>query len=148
MNQVAISVKDLSKKYPVRRNGSRRLLDFLGLRVGRANRQSDGFWALQDVNFTMQPGECIGLIGANGAGKSTLFSILSGIYAPTHGQAVIRGKLQALIALGAGFHPALSGRENVYINAAILGMSGKRVDELMEKLRQLKEALNAGKDSL
>ncbi|MBW7907516.1 MAG: ABC transporter ATP-binding protein [Kiritimatiellae bacterium] len=92
------------------------------------------FWALRDVSFRLKPGESLGLLGANGAGKSTMFSILSGIYAPTQGTALYRGRLQALIALGAGFHPSLSGRENVYINAAILGMREKEVDAIYEKI--------------
>ncbi len=92
------------------------------------------FWALQNVSFKLKPGESLGLLGANGAGKSTLFSILSGIYAPTHGRAVIRGRLQALIALGAGFHKALSGRENIFINAAILGMSSRQVDAMIDRI--------------
>lgn len=92
------------------------------------------FWALRDVSFRLLPGESMGLLGANGAGKSTLFSILSGIYAPTMGRAVIRGRLQALIALGAGFHRALSGRENIYVNAAILGLRGREVDALLDRI--------------
>lgn len=92
------------------------------------------FWALRDVTFNLKPGESLGLLGANGAGKSTLFSILSGIYAPTHGRALYRGRLQALIALGAGFHPSLSGRENVYINAAILGLRQKEIDAIYEQI--------------
>lgn len=92
------------------------------------------FWALRDVSFRLKQGESLGLLGANGAGKSTMFSILSGIYAPTRGTALYRGRLQALIALGAGFHPSLSGRENVYINAAILGLREKEVDAIYEKI--------------
>ncbi len=92
------------------------------------------FWALQDVSFRLHEGDSLGLLGANGAGKSTMFSILSGIYAPTHGSAVIHGRLQALIALGAGFHPSLSGRENVYINAAILGLREKEVDLIYDRI--------------
>ena len=92
------------------------------------------FWALRDISFQLKRGESIGLLGANGAGKSTLFSILSGIYAPTEGRAIVNGRLQALIALGAGFHHALSGRENIYINAAILGMNGRQVDSMIEKI--------------
>lgn len=92
------------------------------------------FWAVRDVSFQLRRGEGLGLLGANGAGKSTLFSILSGIYAPTLGRAVIRGRLQALIALGAGFHRALSGRENIYVNAAILGLTTRQVDALMDRI--------------
>lgn len=80
------------------------------------------FWALQNVSFSVRRGECVGVVGANGAGKSTLFSLLSGIYAPTVGRIEIRGRLQALIALGAGFHPMLTGRENIFVNASVLGL--------------------------
>lgn len=97
------------------------------------------FWALRDVSFDVQPGECVGLIGANGAGKSTLFSILSGIYGPSEGRVEIRGRLQALIALGAGFHPMLSGRENIYINAAILGMNTAEVNRRLDAILDFAE---------
>lgn len=92
------------------------------------------FWALRNVSFEVEQGETLALLGANGAGKSTLFSVLSGIYAPTHGGVSYRGRLQALIALGAGFHPALTGRENLYINAAILGMKEKEVARIYESI--------------
>ena len=97
------------------------------------------FWALRDINFKMTRGEYVGLVGANGAGKSTLFCILGGIYGPTHGCVTVRGRLQALIALGAGFHPMLSGRENIYINAAILGMSTRQIDTLIDEIIDFSE---------
>ena len=92
------------------------------------------FWALRDVNLDIRAGECVGILGHNGAGKSTLFSILSGIYGPTHGSVAVRGRLQALIALGAGFHPALTGRENIYINASILGLNRRQIEERFEEI--------------
>ena len=97
------------------------------------------FWALRDVSFELRRGECLGLIGPNGAGKSTLFSILSGIYEPTRGRAVIRGRLQALIALGAGFHPMLSGRENIYVNAAVFGLTSREIDRLVDRIIEFSE---------
>ena len=97
------------------------------------------FWALRDISFQVARGECVGLVGANGAGKSTLFCILGGIYGPTHGCVTVRGRLQALIALGAGFHPMLSGRENIYINAAILGMTTRQIDSLIDKIIDFSE---------
>ncbi|HMO04538.1 MAG TPA: polysaccharide ABC transporter ATP-binding protein [Kiritimatiellia bacterium] len=102
--------------------------------VTEAQLRPTEFWALRNVSFTLQPGESVGLLGANGAGKSTLFSVLSGIYAPTYGKVSYRGRLQALIALGAGFHPSLSGRENLYINAAILGLKEKEVSAIYENI--------------
>ena len=97
------------------------------------------FWALRDISFEVARGECVGLVGANGAGKSTLFCILGGIYGPSSGRVVVRGRLQALIALGAGFHPMLSGRENIYINAAILGMSTRQIDALIDEIIDFSE---------
>lgn len=97
------------------------------------------FWALRDVSFELRRGECLGLIGPNGAGKSTLFSILSGIYDPTFGRVAIRGRLQALIALGAGFHPMLSGRENIYVNAAVFGLTSREINRLMDRIIEFSE---------
>jgi len=92
------------------------------------------FWALRDVSLTIRKGECVGIVGHNGAGKSTLFSIISGIYGPTCGEVRFRGRLQALIALGAGFHPTLTGRENIYVNASILGLNRSQIDERFDEI--------------
>jgi lipopolysaccharide transport system ATP-binding protein len=97
------------------------------------------FWALRDVSFTLGRGDSIGIVGHNGAGKSTLFSLLSGIYGPTEGRITVRGRLQALIALGAGFHPMLSGRENIYINAAIMGMTGFEIEQRIQQIIDFSE---------
>ena len=80
------------------------------------------FWALNDLSFELRRGECLGLIGRNGAGKTTLLKLLNGLIKPDNGRIEIRGRLGALIALGAGFNPVLSGRENIYVNAAVLGL--------------------------
>ena len=109
-----------------------------GLIAGQGLRPTE-FWALQDVTFEHRRGECLGVIGHNGAGKSTLFSILSGIYGPTSGRVEIRGRLQALIALGAGFHPSLTGRENIYINASILGLRTREIDAMLEDIIDFSE---------
>ncbi|MBE7467039.1 MAG: ABC transporter ATP-binding protein [Planctomycetes bacterium] len=92
------------------------------------------FWSLADVNFELRPGECLGVIGANGAGKSTLLKILSGIVEPTRGRVEVRGRVGALIELGAGFHPDLTGRENVYVNGALLGLSRREIDQRFDSI--------------
>jgi lipopolysaccharide transport system ATP-binding protein len=92
------------------------------------------FWAVKDISFTLRRGECLGLIGHNGAGKSTLLKILNGLINPDEGKVTIHGKVGALIELGAGFNPILSGRENIYNNGAILGFSKKEIDEKLEEI--------------
>lgn len=108
--------------------------------IGHANSdvqlRKEEFWALKDASFQLKRGECLGLIGPNGAGKSTLLKLLNGLIKPDQGRIVIRGSVGALIELGAGFNPILSGRENIYINAAVLGIGKRdtemRLDEIIE----------------
>jgi ABC-type polysaccharide/polyol phosphate transport system ATPase subunit len=92
------------------------------------------FWALEGITFELRPGERLGLLGANGSGKSTLLRLLAGIYQPDAGRIEVRGKICALIALGAGFHPLLTGRDNVYLNGSILGMSKRAIDQRFEQI--------------
>ncbi len=99
------------------------LRDVVGLRSANGTLRVDEFWALDNVNFELRRGECLGLVGANGAGKSTLLKLLNGIIRPDLGTIHMRGRVVALIEIGAGFHPMLTGRENVYINGAILGLT-------------------------
>jgi lipopolysaccharide transport system ATP-binding protein len=87
------------------------------------------FWALKNINFTLQEGEALGLVGRNGAGKTTLLRILSGLIRPDCGSITVRGKVAPLIALGAGFNPLLSGRENIYVNMSILGLTKNQIEE-------------------
>lgn len=96
-------------------------------------------WALKDVSFSVQPGEIVGLIGRNGCGKSTLLRILSRITFPTEGRAVIRGKSSALLEVGTGFHAELSGRENIFLNGAILGMRKREIEKKFDAIVDFSE---------
>lgn len=99
----------------------------------------DEFWALRDINFELKRGECLGLIGANGSGKSTLLRLLAGIFPPDSGEIAVRGRVGALIALGAGFHPHMTGRENIYLNASILGINRKEIAEKVDDIIEFAE---------
>jgi lipopolysaccharide transport system ATP-binding protein len=108
--------------------------DVLRLPVTTDRLRKDEFWAVGDVSFSVKRGECLGVIGANGAGKSTLLKLLGGIIAPDQGRITVRGRVGALIELGAGFHPVLTGRENVYISGALLGLSKKEMDRKFDEI--------------
>lgn len=95
---------------------------------------ADGFWALKNLNFEIKQGDRVGIIGKNGAGKSTLLKILSRITAPTEGKVKIRGRVASLLEVGTGFHGELTGRENIYLNGAILGMKKKEVDRKLDEI--------------
>jgi len=102
---------------------------------GRSKRSAEDFiWALKDVSFEVKPGELVGIIGRNGAGKSTLLKILSRITKPTRGHAVINGRVGSLLEVGTGFHPELSGRENIYLNGAILGMRKAEINRKFDEI--------------
>lgn len=104
-----------------------------GCKAARELRPKE-FWAVKDINFELRRGECLGLVGHNGAGKSTLLKILNGLINPDTGSVIIKGRVGALIELGAGFNPILSGRENIYNNGAILGFSRKELDAKLEDI--------------
>ncbi|PHR95887.1 MAG: polysaccharide/polyol phosphate ABC transporter ATP-binding protein, partial [Blastopirellula sp.] len=94
----------------------------------------DVFWALKDVSFEVNQGDVVGIIGRNGAGKSTLLKLLSRITEPTAGRAVIRGRVSSLLEVGTGFHPELSGRDNIYMNGTILGMTKREIDSKFDEI--------------
>lgn len=92
------------------------------------------FWALKDISFSLNRGEILGIIGPNGSGKSTLLKLLSGVFTPDDGEIKVRGRVGALLAAGVGFHPMLTGRENIYINGSILGMSRQEIDNKFDEI--------------
>jgi lipopolysaccharide transport system ATP-binding protein len=108
--------------------------ELIGRRRGHDQLRKDEFWALQGVSFTLSRGETLGLIGHNGAGKTTMLRILNGLIKPDVGNLEVRGRMQALIALGAGFNPILTGRENLYVNASILGFSKDEIERRFDEI--------------
>ncbi len=136
-----IELEGIAKRYRLGRIGSTSIRDSLERGWKRLlGKNGDGraargdFWALQDLSFKIDPGEMVGIIGENGAGKSTLLKILSRITEPTRGEAVLRGRPASLLEVGTGFHPDLSGRENIFLNGAILGM---RRSEIRRKFDEI-----------
>ena len=138
MSNVAIRFDGVSKKYRMRHGWYTSIRDELARLARRALFKDPGevreFWALNDVSFEIQRGETIGLIGSNGAGKSTILKILSRVTTPTSGTYFLSGNVGALIEVGAGFHPDLTGRENLYLNAAIMGMRKHEIDAKFDQI--------------
>jgi ABC-type polysaccharide/polyol phosphate transport system ATPase subunit len=139
MSDVAIRLQNISKRYHRQRAWYGSLRDQVStwlrqLRAGPSGSERDELWALKDVTFDIQRGDSVGLIGHNGAGKSTLLKVLSRVTAPTSGSYFTRGRVGALIEVGAGFHPDLTGRDNVYLNGAILGMGRKEIDAKFDRI--------------
>jgi len=127
-----VRMRGVSKRFIVRQDNSlKERLVTLG-RVGRKHRSD--FWALRDIDLTIHAGTTVGLIGHNGSGKSTLLKVLGGIIDPTSGSAARRGRIAALLELGTGFHPDLTGRENVFLNAAILGLSRAETEAQLDDI--------------
>jgi len=129
-----ISVQNVSKIYRLYRHPVDRILGSLG-----STRQSTDFYALRNVNFRIERGEVFALIGPNGCGKSTLLQIISGILQPTTGRVLRDGRIAALLELGAGFNPEFSGRDNVYLNGEILGLSRREMDQAFPKIEAFAE---------
>ncbi|MFT7157455.1 MAG: lipopolysaccharide transport system ATP-binding protein [Parvicella sp.] len=135
MSDVAISVEGISKKYLIGHQVATSLSDRVRSLMGKKMIGSEEeFWALKDVSFEIKKGEVVGIIGKNGAGKSTLLKILSRITYPTAGRFEMNGRVSSLLEVGTGFHPELSGRENIFLNGTILGMSRREVKEKFDEI--------------
>lgn len=138
-NDIAIRVTNLSKRYEIYATPRDRLKQFILPRLNRWTKKLhkdyfSAFWALQDVSFEVKKGEAIGIIGQNGSGKSTLLQMICGTLTPTDGSIEINGRVAALLELGSGFNPEFTGRENVYMNASILGLSFEEIDAAFDDI--------------
>jgi len=139
MEEVLVKVENISKKFSkdLKKSLYYGMLDVFGGIAGSVKKRKlrgDEFWAVKEVSFELKRGECLALIGHNGAGKSTLLKMLNGLIKPDEGQIEIRGRVAALIELGAGFNPILTGRENIYNNAAVIGFSRREIDEKFDSI--------------
>lgn len=152
MNNIALEVESISKQYRLGEVGTGTLSHDLNrvwarlrgkedpfLKIGEANDRtikgdSDYVWALKDINFQIEQGDAVGIIGRNGAGKSTLLKLLSKVTAPTTGKIKVKGRIASLLEVGTGFHPEMTGRENIFLNGAILGMTNKEVKRKFDEI--------------
>jgi lipopolysaccharide transport system ATP-binding protein len=134
----AIEIRNLGKKYKLstaqRYVALRDVISDSFKNIFNTNNSKEDFWALQDINLDIMPGERLGIIGRNGAGKSTLLKMISRIVPPTKGEAIIRGRVGSLLEVGTGFHPELTGRENIYLNGSILGLKKAEINSQLDAI--------------
>lgn len=138
---VAIEVKDLGIKFKLSRFKATRVKTVLLSLISKQKEteQRDHFWALRKLNFTLNNGEVLGVIGSNGSGKSTLLRVIGGIFIPDEGSIHVEGRASALLSLGTGFKDDLNGIENIYLNATILGFTQKEIDYVIEQIIEFSE---------
>ena len=135
LDKCLLQVQNVSKVYRLYRRPVDRLLDILPF---TRHYSPTEFWALRDVNLNVERGEVLGVVGPNGSGKSTLLQIVSGILEPTRGRVLTRGRIAALLELGAGFNPEFTGRENVFLNGEILGMARREMERVFPEIETIR----------
>lgn len=134
-SQPAIRLQNVSKRFAFTPDMPQSVLEtMIAIFSRRRRRSSQALWAVQDVSFDIMPGQCVGIIGRNGSGKSTLLKLIARIIQPTSGEILVNGRVSALLELGAGFHPDLTGRENIYLNASVLGLTRDETEELFDDI--------------
>jgi ABC-2 type transport system ATP-binding protein len=135
MTKLIVEVQDLWKSFYIRHNRNDSLKErFISLFDGRRRERREVFWALKGVNLEVAQGEMVGIIGPNGSGKSTLLRVIAGILRPTKGSVTVRGSVAPLIEIGVGFHPELTGQENIYLNASLYGLTRKEIDRIYDEV--------------
>ena len=130
-NKKAIQVQHLTKMYKLYEKPSDRLKESLGLSRKKKYREH---YALRDVNFDIEEGECVGIIGTNGSGKSTILKIITGVLSPTEGEVKVNGRISALLELGAGFNMEYTGLENIYLNGTMIGFTEEEIDARLDDI--------------
>ena len=132
--QPLIEMHHIAKRFAMQRERHRSFQESFIRLFRRPPPSADEFWPLRDISLTIHPGDCIGIVGRNGSGKSTLLKLICGILPPTSGDLVVCGRISSLLELGAGFHPDLTGRENIYLNGSIYGISRQKMNGLVEQI--------------
>ncbi len=141
-NRPLIELQNVSRRFELRQDKHRSFQDSFIRLFRRIPNATEEFWPLRDVSLTVYPGDCVGVIGVNGSGKSTMLKLICGILPPTSGDLSVHGRVSSLLELGAGFHPDLTGRENVYLNGSIYGMSRAQMDKRLDRIVEFAELGN------
>ena len=137
MSDFAVDVRDVSKRFRLAHGQYNSLKE--RIIHGGKRQTTEDFWALSEVSLTVREGQTVGILGRNGSGKSTLLKCICGILQPTTGEVAVRGRLAGLLELGAGFQQDLTGRENIYLNGSLLGMSRRDVDRVLDAIVDFSE---------